>query len=376
MELLVIGNGFDIAHGLPTRYNDFTCFLRCLTRRNNWVSGQWFQNSNTEFGGDYPEVINLLKYSYYKQPDNLSPVAAKLTEVLENAMNTQNIWVKILSKYDLSNQSSLWVDCEKMIHIIISQLEDTTPTSDSEMIDLTALLGKDTSINVTRNPDTLFKQLDELKTLFDLYLQLMFENQKNISNTLNFFEEKKFDYVLSFNYTDTYERIYKINEKGTESKKARESYIHGRIRNDPDSSVNIVLGIHDSLEEPLCNTKLEYAQFKKYFQRIICKTGAEYQNWFQKIDKENGRRGGCTNNHELKNTTIFGHSLDVTDKDILKDIILQSSQTTIYYHKPKEHKSEVLNSYILNLIQILGKEILIQLTNSDKLIFKPTSALS
>lgn len=61
----------------------------------------------------------------------------------------------------------------------------------------------------------------------------MFENQKNISNTLNFFEEKKFDYVLSFNYTDTYERIYKINEKGTESKKARESYIHGRIRNDP-----------------------------------------------------------------------------------------------------------------------------------------------
>lgn len=376
MELLVIGNGFDIAHGLPTKYNDFTCFLRCLTRRNNWESGQWFKKSNTEFGGSYPQVINLIKLAYYEQPGNLSPVAAKLAEVLGNAINTQNIWVKILSMYDLSKQSERWVDCEEMIYVVISSLENSPSVLDPVTISLTALIGKCEHIRITRNPDTLFKQLDELKTLFDLYLQLMFENQKNISNTLNFFEEKKFDYVLSFNYTDTYERIYKINEKDTESKKAGESYIHGRIRNDPDSSVNIVLGIHDSLEEPLCNTKLEYAQFKKYFQRIICKTGAEYQNWFQKIDEENGRRGGCTNNHELKNTTIFGHSLDVTDKDILKDIILQSSRTTIYYYEPKEHKSEVLNSYILNLIQILGKEILIQLTNSDKLIFKPTSALS
>lgn len=365
MELLVIGNGFDIAHGLPTRYNDFTCFLRCLTRRNNWVSGQWFQNSNTEFGGDYPEVINLLKYSYYKQPDNLSPVAAKLAEVLESAINTQNIWVEILSEYDLSNQSSLWVDCEKMIHIIISQLEDTTPTSDSEMIDLTALLGKDTSINITRNPHILLKQLDELKTLFDLYLQLILENSRFALNTLDFFEDRKFDYILNFNYTDTYKRVYKTNRI------TEELFIHRKMRNNPDSPVNFVLGIHDSLEEPLCNTKLEYAQFKKYFQRILCKTGVEYQNWFQEVDKKNARLSHCTNNHESKNTTIFGHSLDVTDKDILKDVICQSGTTTIFYHRP-----EVLNSYILNLIQILDKKLFLEFANSGKIVFEPTPSMS
>lgn len=30
MELLVIGNGFDLAHGLQTKYSDFTCFLQCI----------------------------------------------------------------------------------------------------------------------------------------------------------------------------------------------------------------------------------------------------------------------------------------------------------------------------------------------------------
>jgi hypothetical protein len=27
MKILVIGNGFDLAHGLPTRYDDFMNFL-------------------------------------------------------------------------------------------------------------------------------------------------------------------------------------------------------------------------------------------------------------------------------------------------------------------------------------------------------------
>ena len=28
MNILVIGNGFDIAHGLPTKYSDFLNFIR------------------------------------------------------------------------------------------------------------------------------------------------------------------------------------------------------------------------------------------------------------------------------------------------------------------------------------------------------------
>ena len=30
MKILMIGNGFDLAHGLPTTYADFLCFCRLV----------------------------------------------------------------------------------------------------------------------------------------------------------------------------------------------------------------------------------------------------------------------------------------------------------------------------------------------------------
>ena len=37
MNLLVVGNGFDLAHGLPTRYSDFLEFLTlCIIEWHDW----------------------------------------------------------------------------------------------------------------------------------------------------------------------------------------------------------------------------------------------------------------------------------------------------------------------------------------------------
>jgi hypothetical protein len=35
MNILVIGNGFDVAHGLPTSYSDFLYFTEFFTEYNN-----------------------------------------------------------------------------------------------------------------------------------------------------------------------------------------------------------------------------------------------------------------------------------------------------------------------------------------------------
>ncbi len=51
MNLLVVGNGFDIAHDLPTRYSDFLDFMTLYISRNyqNWQ--YWGSiNWNDEFG--------------------------------------------------------------------------------------------------------------------------------------------------------------------------------------------------------------------------------------------------------------------------------------------------------------------------------------
>jgi len=35
MNILVIGNGFDLAHGLPTKYTDFLDFVQAFQKSNN-----------------------------------------------------------------------------------------------------------------------------------------------------------------------------------------------------------------------------------------------------------------------------------------------------------------------------------------------------
>ena len=72
------------------------------------------------------------------------------------------------------------------------------------------------------------------------------------------------------------------------------------------------------------------------------------------------------------NLYIFGHSLDVTDKDILKDLILQDNvYTTIYYHKiyddtgKDDNGRADLGSKIANLVKVIGQDELIRRTGGS-----------
>lgn len=40
MNILIIGNGFDLAHGLPTKYTDFLEFCYKIKITQNWVGGK------------------------------------------------------------------------------------------------------------------------------------------------------------------------------------------------------------------------------------------------------------------------------------------------------------------------------------------------
>ena len=58
---------------------------------------------------------------------------------------------------------------------------------------------------------------------------------------------------------------------------------------------------------------------------------------------------------------IFGHSLDVTDKDILRELILNDNvYTTIYYHN-----KEVMGQQITNLVKVIGQDELIRRTGGS-----------
>lgn len=86
--------------------------------------------------------------------------------------------------------------------------------------------------------------------------------------------------VLSFNYTNTYSKVYGNNNKILDC-----HHIHGlaQCKNTVDTN-NMVLGISESLSDNEKNTNLQFISFKKYIQRIYKKTGNKYLQWLE-IDK-------------------------------------------------------------------------------------------
>ena len=67
-----------------------------------------------------------------------------------------------------------------------------------------------------------------------------------------------------------------------------------------------------------------------------------------------------SDNPFCNNIFIFGHSLDVTDADVLQDLIDRSGvKTTIFYYDKQQQTQQ-----IANLVKMLGQEKFIKMINS------------
>ena len=134
-------------------------------------------------------------------------------------------------------------------------------------------------------------------------------------------------------------------------------HVHGSLENN-----KIVLGFNDEDDD------LHYVKFKKYFQRI--------QNKLEPIV----RKSSIFNYEEsfLSELTeekvfceniiyFYGVSFDKTDEDIIGEIYHSDNtkKIIIYYYDDLDYESK-----IVNLIQILGKDKVLEDRNSEKLEFK------
>ena len=165
---------------------------------------------------------------------------------------------------------------------------------------------------------------------------------------------------------------------------------------------DMVLGIDEYLPDDRKNKDLDFIAFKKFYQRIYKQTGCKYKEWvgeiikgadYDKLDalkyrleyEENIKKGLDGYAHtakqklmELKeqrvkhNLYIFGHSLDVTDKDILKELILNDNvHTTIFYHN-----KEVKAQQIANLVKVIGQDELIRRSGEKTIEFTPQQKMN
>lgn len=241
--------------------------------------------------------------------------------------------------------------------------------------------------------DRLLNDLNRLIRAFEIYLTEYIEkiNIKIISPDIEEIAATIYDHhgkrgimlsnVISFNYTNIYEHIY-LHKYNIDCSNYLD-FIHGKADiNHTIETNNMVLGINEYLGKKKRNKQVEFIAFKKFYQRIHKGTGCKYKEWTDVIKGEfEDYQSELENIRTEKNIMIlkatvsklkkqylnkhhvyiFGHSLDISDKDILRDIILNENvYTTVFYHN-----KDTMGKQIANLVKVIGQDELIRRTGGS-----------
>lgn len=384
MNILIIGNGFDLAHGLPTTYSDVLNFLYYIRCTSTWHGGKdKFINTHlnnipsNEFL--FQSVTNAFDSRIETEYNNCSNSDSKIQEIYDNL--DDNIWFSYLREIYIKGKMKgiNWIDFESEISFIIEQIDRTEQNlylpfkkfSSGEHDEKVQLFLSQLSFKkylesnfrpdnyVVTFRDFLDKSYSDLRRLVRC-IEIYFLNYvekipvKEISPDI---QNVNPNAVLCFNYTHTFIRNYSFE------KEIDIHYIHGETQESAYN--NMVLGIDEYYSYNEKDKYTNYNIYKKFTQRILYETGFTYRKWINKMDEltytfRNYKSLEDSDNPFCNNIFIFGHSLDVTDADVLQDLIDRSGvKTTIFYYDKQQQTQQ-----IANLVKMLGQEKFIKMINS------------
>lgn len=344
-NILVIGNGFDLAHGLPTNYGDFLKFVQNFQeyKKGNMLQDNafysYFKNLYEEKNDIFNEINTLISNNCW---------LAHFAEIFdERCKDGKTGWIDFESEISTVIQA---FDSERLRHK--NKVATPKPITNSKQLANAIFELNFTPDNYKKRKSQLYKDLNRLTRCLEIYLSdyIKIEN----CQPRKVLQDLKINGVVSFNYTNTFEVLYEKNL----DKKPEYDYIHGKARLDSNvNDCNLVLGIDEYLQGEQRDKDNEFIQFKKFFQRIYKGTGSRYIDWLNNLNLLDD-----IDNRPDLNIYVYGHSLDVTDADIFRRLILANhAKTHIFYHKP-----DALSSQIANLVMIIGEEKLIQFTDGSK----------
>lgn len=234
MRILIIGNGFDKAHGLATNYKEFIDMTAIFLKYYGW-KGTDFANTN----------------EYNKYTDFCKRIGSDTILNYFNECIKDSCWIKIFDKMK-NLVGEKWFDLEEIIRIIVENTNDCREADHNGQISLSSakqLSGfYDISLFLNKcwNYLDLYKKmkidLDNVKEAISIYMGLYVPSF--LPSKLRLFDELiKADRVLSFNYTRTYAETYFFLPDNI-------CYIHG-VSQSLDETVidNIVLGFDKSYHD-------------------------------------------------------------------------------------------------------------------------------
>lgn len=332
-NILVLGNGFDLYHGLNTRYSDFMKKANSFIQRNS---------SDLE-----KKIIESAKsnaiFQYLKNCDSLGDGWIDFEKEIQVIVNSLS---KAIRLFEQSAASSLTLTADNPYCLSKKEHSALRFFSKYFIVEYThkqpTITAKEPyygyqGIRKQKIIDELRSELDNLIGTLGTYLDHEYQRISSAPKSPQIASVNP-DYVINFNYTKTYQH-YGIQDSDV-------FFIHGSLDSSPN---NMVLGISDASEQ---EDNIDFVYFKKYFQRIQKRTGLLDENKF---------RSGNT----PATTYFFGHSLSSHDGEIIRKIQSLSDQMIIFYLNQRDYESK-----IVNLIDVFGKSKAVAMLETGEIRFE------
>lgn len=341
MDILIIGNGFDLAHGLKTSYKHFLDF--CKEQNNKRIP--MAVNYGTTF------IDNIWLRHFLMREKQLGNTWIDLEQEIYKVIKNVSFSINHLS----SNKPNFKYPAMFSIRKDVLEFDFNKIFDYMKPVNNMQTIGKKGYIEIETNDFSclyyhiensdglihlLYDQLREFTKVFEQYLinEVMAKLDKNQRYLLPFAKNRSELHVLSFNYTDTFSSLYDCNKNSNSAYKIYPYFVHGKAEDNLKSK--LVLGTHSFKND---NIIVAFNVFKKHNQRHKYGTIESYQELLRQI------------RFSIINPVfhIIGHSLDKTDHNILKHIFYANKNATIkvYYHN-EDAQERLIN----NITDIIGEE--------------------
>lgn len=360
--ILILGNGFDLAMERKTSYKDFLEFADKLFVERDVQLDEFLKKHQIDIekyrNNLYIQYINKNKSTLGENWSNLEIMISQLAEAIDFfRLNSDKLYHSSGTLFPLISKSfrqAMSVEDNSTSKMFIGTIfSDLYKKLHWEMLER--------GLAISELNNEFIRHLDLLTELLEIYLSyrdyIDFEIEQIIPSetVLDAIDGISEASVISFNYTHTPNKLYKIPIEKTH-------FIHGEIdlKRRKHKINTMVFGIEDKSTE--INSDL--IPYQKFYQRVVKETGNMYENFFTYISKdERGARVPL-------NIVVFGHSVDPLDKEIFEKCFnLSVSQYQGYRFIFTYYDEPAKRAIIKNLAIILGKDKLVELTGQKKVVF-------
>jgi len=293
-NLIIIGNGFDLAHGLKTSYSNFLSNLR-----------KKVQNS--------PENYSNIVYT-----STNSNGKVQIEE--RNVAGVKNQWSNRLIHCFMSLSGvNLWSDIEYSYFKALQNYNHRGHFINSFGVDYNY-----------KSAEELNQEFQIIKDYLEKYLTDEQKDFKKIEGFSYLFSKFNNEHttVLNFNYTNT------VNEYLKNSKRINLNHIHGEVKN-PDNPIIFGFAANDKESKELIDK--DDNELMRNIKRVNYKlTDNEFRLKRQLDDEET----------QWVDILIIGHSCGVSDKLILNEILNHkkiNSIRVLHYNEIEGYRNIAIN---------------------------------